>query len=76
MFVLAALIGTFGITLLPVSLELAAELTRAPDASSAFLWAVCNIFTIIMILGTSPFPVAEVYDATIADIAFRQLSLL
>lgn len=50
LFVLAALIGICGITLLPVSLELAAELTRAPDASSAFLWAVCNIFTTIMIL--------------------------
>lgn len=53
LFALCAFIGICGITLLPVSLELAAELTRAPDASSALLWAACNIFTIIMILAES-----------------------
>jgi FLVCR family MFS transporter 7 len=44
------LIGICGITLLPVALEIAAELTRAPDASSAFLWAACSIFQVIMVL--------------------------
>jgi len=53
LYVLCALIGICGISLLPVSLELAAELTRAPDASSAFLWASCSIFQIIMTLSES-----------------------
>lgn len=53
LFVLSALIGICAITLLPVSLETAAELTRAPDASSALLWGVCSIFQIVMILAES-----------------------
>ena len=55
MFVLSALIGVGGITLLPVSLELGAELTRAPDASSAFLWGSGSLFSIMMILCAYPF---------------------
>ncbi|KAF9784690.1 major facilitator superfamily domain-containing protein [Thelephora terrestris] len=53
LFVLSGLIGICGITLLPVALEIAAELTRAPDASSAFLWAACSIFQVIMVLSES-----------------------
>lgn len=53
LFVLTGLIGVCAITMLPISLELAAELTRAPDASSAFLWVSASVFTIIMILAES-----------------------
>ncbi|KAF9649531.1 MFS general substrate transporter [Thelephora ganbajun] len=53
LFALSAFIGICGITLLPVALELAAELTRAPDASAAFLWASCNVFAIITTLSES-----------------------
>ncbi len=38
LFVLVAIIGATGLTLLPVVLELGVELTRNADGSSAFLW--------------------------------------
>ena len=42
-----------------MSLELGAELTRAPDASSAFLWGSCNIFALAMVLGACLFLVSR-----------------
>lgn len=39
LFVLMAVIGATGLTLLPAVLELAVELTRNADGSSAILWA-------------------------------------
>lgn len=38
LFVLVAIIGATGLTLLPVVLELGVELTRNADGSSAVLW--------------------------------------
>lgn len=38
LFAIMALIGATGLTLLPVALELAVELTRNPDGSAAILW--------------------------------------
>jgi FLVCR family MFS transporter 7 len=38
LFVLMAILGACAITMLPVALELACELTRNADASSAILW--------------------------------------
>jgi len=39
LFALMAILGICSITMLPVALELAAELTRNSNASSAILWA-------------------------------------
>jgi len=50
LFALMALIGTGSITLLPVGLELGAELTRNADGSAALLWGSGNLFAIIFIL--------------------------
>lgn len=57
-----------------MSLETAAELTRAPDASSALLWGVCSIFQIVMVLGAFTFPTVEVEEVRMTS-AFRQPSL-
>lgn len=38
LFVIMAIIGICGISVLPVSLELGCELTRNADGSSAILW--------------------------------------
>ncbi|KAI0772495.1 MFS general substrate transporter [Trametes elegans] len=50
LFVLMAVIGAIGLTLLPAVLELAVELTRNPDGSSAILWASTNLFGLICVL--------------------------
>lgn len=39
LFALMAILGVCSISMLPVALELAAELTRNANASSAILWA-------------------------------------
>lgn len=41
LFVIMAIIGAASIALLPVALELACELTRNADGSSAVLWFLC-----------------------------------
>lgn len=41
--------------MLPVALELAVEVTRNADASSAVLWFAGNLVAITCVLGTSPF---------------------
>lgn len=46
-----AIIGACSLTLLPVALELAVELTRNANASTAMLWASSNLFSIILVLG-------------------------
>lgn len=46
-----AAIGASSLTLLPVALELAVELTRNANASTAMLWASSNLFSIILVLG-------------------------
>ncbi|KAI0668890.1 MFS general substrate transporter [Trametes maxima] len=50
LFVLMAIIGATGLTLLPAVLELAVELTRNPDGSSAILWCSTNLFGLICVL--------------------------
>ena len=46
-----AIIGAASLTLLPVALELAVELTRNANASSAMLWASSNLIGVIFVLG-------------------------
>ena len=51
LFVIMAIIGAASLTLLPVALELAVELTRNANASSAMLWASSNLIGVIFVLG-------------------------
>ena len=51
LFAIMAVIGACSLTLLPVALELAVELTRNANASTAMLWASSNLFSIILVLG-------------------------
>lgn len=44
LFAIMALIGATSLTLLPVALELAVELTRNPDGSAAILWFSYALF--------------------------------
>ncbi|KAK7676965.1 hypothetical protein QCA50_020083 [Cerrena zonata] len=50
LFAIMAIIGATSLTLLPVALELAVELTRNPDGSAAILWFSGNLFGIIFVL--------------------------
>ncbi|KAJ7358488.1 major facilitator superfamily domain-containing protein [Mycena albidolilacea] len=50
LFAIFAIIGVMSITMLPVMLELACEITRNADGSSALLWFACNGFVIIFVL--------------------------
>ncbi|KAI0726541.1 major facilitator superfamily domain-containing protein [Fomitopsis betulina] len=50
LFAIMAIIGACSLTLLPVALELAVELTRNANASTAMLWASSNLFSIILVL--------------------------
>ncbi|KAG1732249.1 MFS general substrate transporter [Suillus paluster] len=49
-FAIMAIIGVCSLIMLPVGLELAVELTRNADGSSAILWCVGNAFGIVFIL--------------------------
>lgn len=51
LFVIFGFIGACGVTLLPIALEMAVELTGSADASSALMWCVGSAFTIVFILG-------------------------
>ncbi|KAF7351184.1 MFS general substrate transporter [Mycena sanguinolenta] len=51
LYALCAIVGVASVTMLPVGLELACEVTRNADGSVALLWFACNAFTIIFILG-------------------------
>ncbi|KAJ7783079.1 major facilitator superfamily domain-containing protein [Mycena metata] len=50
LYAICALIGITSVTMLPVSLELACEVTRNADGSSSLMWFACNGFAIIFIL--------------------------
>ncbi|KAJ7925250.1 hypothetical protein B0H13DRAFT_2573314 [Mycena leptocephala] len=50
LYAVCVLIGVSSVTMLPVSLELACEITRNSDGSSALLWFACNGLTIIFVL--------------------------
>ncbi|KAG0703286.1 MFS general substrate transporter [Suillus ampliporus] len=49
-FAIMVIIGVCSITMLPVGLELAVEVTRNADCSSAILWCVGNAFGIVFVL--------------------------
>ncbi|KAJ6499353.1 major facilitator superfamily domain-containing protein [Mycena sanguinolenta] len=49
-YALCAIVGIASVTMLPVGLELACEVTRNADGSSALLWFACNGVAIIFIL--------------------------
>jgi hypothetical protein len=49
-YALCAIVGISSVTMLPVGLELACEVTRNADGSSALLWFACNGLAIIFIL--------------------------
>ncbi|KAF8212680.1 hypothetical protein K438DRAFT_1957299 [Mycena galopus ATCC 62051] len=49
-YVLCVIVGVASVTMLPVSLELACEVTRNAEGSSSLLWFACNAFTIMFIL--------------------------
>ncbi|KAG1732244.1 MFS general substrate transporter [Suillus paluster] len=49
-FAIMVIIGVCSITMLPIALELGAELTRNAHGSAAILWCVGNAFGIIFIL--------------------------
>ncbi|KAI0744766.1 MFS general substrate transporter [Earliella scabrosa] len=50
LFVIMAIIGGTSLSLLPIVLELAVELTRNADGSSAILWLSTNLFGLIFVL--------------------------
>ncbi|PCH42994.1 MFS general substrate transporter [Wolfiporia cocos MD-104 SS10] len=50
LFVIMGIIGASSMTMLPVALELAVELTRNADASSAVLWSASNLIGVILVL--------------------------
>ncbi|RPD77008.1 MFS general substrate transporter [Lentinus tigrinus ALCF2SS1-7] len=50
LYILMAIIGATSLSLLPVVLELAVELTRNADGSSAILWLSTNLFGLIFVL--------------------------
>ncbi|TFK44255.1 major facilitator superfamily domain-containing protein [Crucibulum laeve] len=50
LFVIMTIIGVCSVTMLPVGLELACELTRNADGSSALLWFAGNFFGVVFIL--------------------------
>lgn len=50
LFVIMTIIGVSSVTMLPVALELACEVTRNPDASSALLWFMGNLLGVVWIL--------------------------
>ncbi|EMD35040.1 hypothetical protein CERSUDRAFT_96955 [Gelatoporia subvermispora B] len=50
LFTIMAVIGISSLTLLPVAIELACELTRNAMASSAILWCSGNVFGVMMTL--------------------------
>ncbi|KXN90846.1 Major facilitator superfamily domain-containing protein 7-a [Leucoagaricus sp. SymC.cos] len=50
LFVVMTIIGVCSITMLPLGLELACEVTRNADGSSAILWFTGNLFGVMFIL--------------------------
>ncbi|OCH88925.1 MFS general substrate transporter [Obba rivulosa] len=50
LYAIMAIIGGSSLTLLPVAIELACELTRNAMASSAILWCSSNVFGVTMVL--------------------------
>jgi hypothetical protein len=51
LFAVFVIIGVFSVSILPVTLELASEITRNSETSSAALWTMGNLMPFIFILG-------------------------
>lgn len=51
LFAIFIIIGIFGVTILPVSLELGSEVTRNAETSASILWLMGNLMPFIFILG-------------------------
>jgi hypothetical protein len=51
LFTIFVIIGIFSVSILPVTLELASEVTRNSDTASAMLWTMGNLMPFIFILG-------------------------
>ncbi|KII86720.1 hypothetical protein PLICRDRAFT_163999 [Plicaturopsis crispa FD-325 SS-3] len=49
-YVIMAVIGMAGVTLLPIALELGVELTRNPEGSSAMMWFSANVFGLVFVI--------------------------
>ncbi|CAE6452823.1 unnamed protein product [Rhizoctonia solani] len=49
LYVVLVLMGIGSFTLLPIALEMGCEITRSPEVSSAVLWSVGNLFTLVFI---------------------------
>ena len=50
LFIIVTVLGTGSIILLPIGLELACEVTRNADGSSAILWFLCVLSTTSIII--------------------------
>ncbi|KAI0085553.1 major facilitator superfamily domain-containing protein [Irpex rosettiformis] len=50
LYAIMAIIGGLSLPILPAALELAVEVTRNADASSAILWSAGNLITVIFVL--------------------------
>ncbi|CAE6494813.1 unnamed protein product [Rhizoctonia solani] len=48
-YVVLVVMGIGSFTLLPIALEMGCEITRSPEVSSAALWSVGNLFTLVFI---------------------------
>lgn len=44
------IIGVGSFILLPVALEVGCEVTKSPESSSAVLWCIANLFSVIFVL--------------------------
>ncbi|KAF7361359.1 Major facilitator superfamily domain-containing protein 7 [Mycena sanguinolenta] len=50
LFVIMAILGISALSMLPVGLELACELTRNAEGSAALMWFSCNLLSVVFIL--------------------------
>ncbi|KAJ6490786.1 major facilitator superfamily domain-containing protein, partial [Mycena vitilis] len=51
LFIIMAILGGCSLTMLPVGLELACDLTQHAEGSAALMWFSCNLFGFVLILG-------------------------
>ncbi|EUC64168.1 MFS general substrate transporter [Rhizoctonia solani AG-3 Rhs1AP] len=49
LYAVLVVMGVGSFTLLPIALEMGCEITRSPEVSSAALWSVENLFTLVFV---------------------------
>ncbi|CAE6431331.1 unnamed protein product [Rhizoctonia solani] len=49
LYAVLVVMGVGSFTLLPIALEMGCEITRSPEVSSAVLWSVGNLFTLVFV---------------------------